>query len=273
MSIAISGDSSATDAWLRLLRACLRDGGEVNIQRVGEATRELQVPTLSIPLRRAVVAAPARKLSYRFMAAEALWVLAGQEDVASVARYAARYQEFSDDGKVLAGAYGPRFVAQLPYVAAALRRDPSTRQAVITLWQPSPPASKDVPCTLALQWLLREEALHCHVFMRSSDLWLGLPYDLFTFTCMTYRVLQEVNHAQSPADVVYPGRLTWTAGSAHLYARDQERARQLLVEHTPLEAGLLPEAWEQDQQAMLQDLARSRDQTTHAEGSWKLRPW
>ena len=259
---------TATDAWLYALKTVLATGQDVHIERVQQSTREVQLLQLRLPLRRAVVACPARKLSYRFMAAEALWILEGRDDVATIAKHLERYREFSDDGVRLAGAYGPRFVAQLPYVVRTLRDDHTSRQAVVSLWEPSPAPSRDIPCTLSLQWFSREGRLHCFVVMRSSDLWLGLPYDLLTFTCMTYRVLQELRMGG-----VTPGLLHWTAGSAHLYERDQEAARELLMQPAgPEESHLVPQEWEVDHATMLAHLTEARDLAgNHV--TWRLRPW
>src|SRR5260370_41880706 len=52
--------------------------------------------------------------------------------------------------------------------------------------------------------------------MRSNDAWLGLPYDVFTFTRIQAYVAAAVG--------VEPGRYTHTVGSLHLYERDWERA-------------------------------------------------
>ena len=52
--------------------------------------------------------------------------------------------------------------------------------------------------------------------MRSNDLWLGFPYDVFQFTCLQVRMAMELG-----LDI---GTYTHIAGSLHLYARDFEKA-------------------------------------------------
>lgn len=131
-------------AWRRALKRALTEG-ELVAPR-GQRTKELLGHVVSIDMARAVVTSPTRKLSYRFMCAEALWILAGQNELAPLTRFVKRMADFSDDGVTLAGAYGPRLVPQLPYVVDALARDRETRQAVVTIWTPSPPPSRDIPC-------------------------------------------------------------------------------------------------------------------------------
>lgn len=162
-----------------------------------------------------------RKLNYSFMAAEFLWIWLGRDDVASISKYCREISKFSDDGEIFFGAYGPKIFAARGYLERALRRDPSTRQAVFTIWRPEPPLTKDVPCTVAAQFLHRDGCLHGVFTMRSSDVWLGLPYDLFNF-CRTISALAERMN-------MHPGTLTINVGSAHLYTRNLDAACEVVA--------------------------------------------
>jgi thymidylate synthase len=154
-----------------------------------------------------------RDLNYRFMVAEWLWILYGRRDLKTLLRYNSVYAQFSDDGHILAGAYGPHIVRQQVYVIDKLREDSDSRQAVMTIWTPNPRPSKDIPCTISLQFLIREGIMHVIVNMRSSDIWLGLPYDFFTFSMMA-------NHLLVALDGVQPGSMTINLGSSHMYLKD-----------------------------------------------------
>lgn len=216
----------ATEAWRTVVSNILEYG-----TGVGPRGREtLEVEGMYVPLvdmRRPVVRDPGRQLNYRFMAAEAYWILSGDDTVAGVAPWSKLIADFSDDGVKFFGAYGPPLRAQLPYVVAKLREDPATRQAALTIWRPSPPATRDVPCTVAMTFLRRHGRLNAHVFMRSSDAWLGLPYDIFNFSMVTHLVCAQLN------DGTVPGDLHLVAASSHLYTLDQQRAREILSVATP----------------------------------------
>lgn len=211
---------SASAAWLDLLRQLLRDGAVTSPR--GLRTRELLGFTSKFDMRHPVVNVAGRKLGLRFMAAEAAWILSGDNRVASIAPYAKEVSRFSDDGVWFKGAYGPPLRDQLPYVLEALRRDRDTRQAVATIWRPRPGESKDVPCTVAVQFLIRQDKLHCVLTMRSSDAWLGWVYDVFNFTCLSLYV--AAHHCRATGDAVELGTLTLTAGSQHLYEKDEQVA-------------------------------------------------
>ncbi len=96
-----------------------------------------------------------RKASKRFMAAELLWILLGRDDVEMIGFYNERIKAYSDNGLTFFGAYGPKIMGQLAYVENALRQDPWTRQAVLTIWRENPPPTKDVPCTITMQFIRR----------------------------------------------------------------------------------------------------------------------
>ncbi|PSK64846.1 Thymidylate synthase 1 [Micromonospora sp. MH33] len=79
-----------------------------------------------------------------------------------------------------------RGVDQLDHVRRLLKRDPDSRQAVIQLYDPQRDTRghRDVPCTLNHRFFIRHGRLEMHTTMRSNDVWLGLPYDLFTATML-----------------------------------------------------------------------------------------
>jgi thymidylate synthase len=154
------------------------------------------------------------------MIAEWLWIAYGLNDVATLKQYNSQMGRFSDDEKTLAGAYGPRLEPQWQYLVDTLVKDYWTRQAVATIWTPNPKGSKDVPCTISLQFIARAGLLNCIVTMRSSDIWLGLPYD-----CSTFSLLQNCLAGVVGLNVGY---LQFNLGSSHLYASDFEKAKAVL---------------------------------------------
>jgi thymidylate synthase len=200
-------------AWSDVLTRVRRTGRVISPR--GKRVKELDHETLQVDMRYPVLVAPERKVNYRFMAAEALWIVSGHDDLASLIPYNPRMAEFSDDGVTLSGAYGPRIDGQLGHVLQTLKNDASTRQATLTTWVPNPVPGRDIPCTVAMDFKIRDELMNLHVFMRSSDIWLGLPYDVFSFACVAMVVLGLYNnHTTSRIGL---GTLYLTAASSHLY--------------------------------------------------------
>ncbi|UOF79439.1 pyrimidine hmase [Caudoviricetes sp.] len=235
----------ASSVWLDTLRRILSSGFEVSPR--GRLTKELLQHTLIISMRRPVVTVVERKLNYQFMAAEAHWILSGDDTVAGIAPWNKNIAQFSDDGERFFGAYGPKIVGQLDYVVAKLLADQDTRQAGLTIWRENPPATKDVPCTVAIFANIRDTTLNLHVFMRSSDAWLGVPYDVFNFSMLGHLICCRLNdHHRTGEATVVPGRLYLTAASSHLYEPNWLPARECLSAVYRSQAPTPQELWAEE---------------------------
>jgi thymidylate synthase len=216
------------EMWTDVLRT-LFSQGETLVSRNGAC---LEVTgwtgTIGDP-RRAWTWNPGRKLDPAYGSAELLWYLSGSSDATMLKSYAPSYENYLDDGVHAYGAYGARWREgdQLRNAVLLLKEQPATRQCVITCWRTTDlkmareRGTKDMPCTLTLQLLWRRNALDMIVTMRSNDAWMGMPYDVWCFTC-----LQRMIAACVDADVgVYHHRV----GSLHLYEPHHERARAALT--------------------------------------------
>lgn len=209
--------------WLEAIADILTTGDSVAPR--GQETKEILQRTIEVDMRQPVLTIPKRKLSYQFMAAEAYWILSGDNRVATIAPYNKHISQFSDDGETFFGAYGPKIVTQMDYILAKLTSDKDSRQAGLTIWRECPPETKDVPCTVAIFFNIRNGKLNCHVFMRSSDVWLGVPYDVFNFSMLSHMVCCLLNNGEKKVE---PGTLYLTAASSHLYERNFEAAQECL---------------------------------------------
>lgn len=206
---------TADQAWLGLLKNIL-DNGSLTRPR-GLLCREILANTTCVDMNFPVTTCRP-KLGYKFMVAEAWWILSGKNDVQSIRPYSSHIASFSNDGIRFDGAYGPRIVDQLRFVIDTLSTDPDSRQAVIEIWRPNPRPSRDIPCTLTVQFMVRDGKLCCFDTMRSSDAWLGWCYDVYNFACLsTYVVLCLRQCCPFSFKNLQLGNLYLTAGSQHLY--------------------------------------------------------
>ena len=224
MTIVIDADK----AWIRDLEHVLKYGDKVSPR--GMLVAEVVCLTSVVSMSNPIIFNAHRKLGYKFMAAEAAWILSGDDKVESIAPYSKDISKFSDDGVSFFGAYGPKVKDQVPFVVSTLHQDPDSRQAVINIWRESPPKSKDIPCTLSLQFLIRNHVLHCVATMRSSDLWLGHPYDIFNFSAISFLVMLHLNkvRVENGDPILILGNLHLTAGSKHLYERNWKDVHMII---------------------------------------------
>ena len=185
-------------------------------------TMEILSYTSIVDMTSPIVTLKARKLNYSFMNAEAAWILSGCNDVKTICKYCENMRQFSDDGSYFFGGYGPRFYNQRQYIINTLRLDPFSRQAVINIWRECPLPSKDIPCTLSWQFLIRGEQLDMIATMRSSDAWLGWPYDIFNQSMTAAWIALEIGGG------LKLGKLYLNCGSQHLYERDYNKASNVI---------------------------------------------
>ena len=127
------------------------------------------------------------------------------------------YYKYSDDGKTLNGAYGPRIKKSLTKIVETLKKDPDSRRAVVPIYGKEDAGldSNDIPCTIGFQFLIRNNKLDMIVNMRSNDIFLGFPYDIFNFT-----MWQEYVSCKLNIDI---GTYTHIANSLHFYEKDREK--------------------------------------------------
>lgn len=193
-------------------------GGFIQPSRGGNVVGELLNTTVVIQdPTRGIVESEIRNMPMRYAIGELMWYLSKSNRLTDIKTYSKFWEKISDDGETLNSAYGYRIhekfgFDQWEFVKGLLTADPNSRQAVIHIKDPSNVPSKDVPCTVSLQFQIRDEKLYLLVYMRSNDIWLGFPYDVFAFTALQIKMAMELG--------VGIGTYTHVAGSLHLYERN-----------------------------------------------------
>lgn len=164
---------------------------------------------------------PGRGLKPFIGAVEALQLVGQSHQPELVVKGIKNFGQFMDYG-IFHGSYGQRVYGQLHRAEELLRRDPDSRQAVVTIYDGPrdllQPVS-DIPCTLSIQFYIRDGHLKMRVNMRSNDVWLGLPYDLIQFAALQCAMADSL---EIPA-----GTYTHSVGSLHLYDRDRDHVKGL----------------------------------------------
>ncbi len=226
------------ELWLDVAAQVKNDGKDVG-SRDG-ASREILgfVSRLNNPFAHFMFN-PIRKASPSYAAAEFLWYLSGDNSIERILPYAPQYERFADNG-IANGAYGHRWknaqpskfhhegslgFDQLVKLKDLLKFKPETRQAVITMYHPSDlfraEISKDIPCTIALNFIVRDGKLNLIATMRSNDLWLGLPYDVFCFCALQILMAYDLG--------LQVGFYQHQATSLHVYERNREKFEAALA--------------------------------------------
>lgn len=213
---------------------------------------------------------------------EFCWYLSGRSDIHSISYYLSNaYDPKKDtepDGVTISGAYGPRLIdqGQLDTVIEMLSRKTTTRQAVLQIFDANDLRSgqHDVPCTCTIQLLNREDQLEMVTHMRSNDVYLGLPHDIFCFTLLQEWIARRLG--------VEMGIYKHGVGSLHLYDKNAEQAQEYLDEGFQSTQSPMPPMPKEDPQSGLSALldaeeglrsdppnfARASDHEAALDGYW-----
>lgn len=166
-----------------------------------------------------------RKMPIRYAIGELLWYNSRNITWKAIEPFSKFWKQLSDDGEHVNSNYGwcihdKYTFDQWEMVKQLLTKSPNSRQAVIHIKEPRDVIrrpTKDLNCTLTLQFLIRENKLDMIVNMRSNDAWLGLPYDVFNFTCMQIQMAMALG-----VDI---GTYYHNTASLHLYKHDLEKIK------------------------------------------------
>ena len=182
-------------------------------------------------------------------AAEVAWFVSGRQDTDFLHEQGITiWNKFvEDDGRTVDAAYGYRWRRrfgrdQLREAVEALRADPTTRRCVVMAWDPmkdglQSKGQRNVPCPVGFTLHLSESLLHSTLLIRSSDVFVGLPYDVMGHALLMAMIGQSLGAS--------PGVMTVTLAHAHLYEIHAKMAKEAL-EQRPFTCGgqpPLPVGW------------------------------
>lgn len=164
-----------------------------------------------------------RKMPIRYAIGELLWYNSRNTTAESIEPFSKFWAKIAEPDGTVNSNYGhcirDKFgFDQWEMVKELLKNNPTSRQAILHIKEARniiENPTKDLNCTIALQFILRNNKLDMITTMRSNDIWLGLPYDVFNFTCMQIQMAMELN--------VEIGNYYHNVGSLHLYKKDVEK--------------------------------------------------
>lgn len=170
---------------------------------------------------------PVRNKNHFFELFEALWILAGRDDVAFLTFFNKRMADFSDNGETYHAPYGHRLRAahgfdQISELISLFRKDRNTQRGVLQIWDAVRDlnvSSKDIPCNDLLFFKIRDGELHLTVANRSNDVLWGA----YGTNVVQFSMIQEYIAAYVQAPV---GTYRQVSDSFHMYP-DNPLVKQL----------------------------------------------
>lgn len=139
------------------------------------------------------------------------------------ANHAQRFERVVDPG-----------IDQVAALVAGLKRDPHGRRHILSAWNVADLDKMALPpCHVLSQFFVRNGRLSCHLYQRSGDMFLGVPFNIASYALLTHMLAQQTG--------LEVGEFMHTIGDAHIYEHHVPVVlEQLMREPLPLPALLMP---------------------------------
>lgn len=227
------------------------DNGILREDRTGVGTKSLFGLQAKYDLSTSFPLFTVRELNWSSIASEMLWFLEGSADErrlaelrhgrsrnvigekitiwsANLADYNARTRKKDSSLGEIYGKQWRNFnytVDQIMNLVKGLKSDPYSRRHIVTAWNPEdieePNNQALPPCHVMFQMYVdNQKKLHCMLFQRSCDLFLGCPYNVANYSLLIHLLAQECGY-----DV---GTLTHSIGDAHIYLDHLDQVKEML---------------------------------------------
>lgn len=217
--------------YLELLNDVIHNGHDKS-DRTGTGTRSLFGRQLRFDLRQGFPLITTKKLHFKSVVGELLWFLRGETNVKWLQDNGIKiWDEWADPKGELGPIYGAQWrawnrgwgmtVDQFAGVIKSLNENPNSRRHIVSAWNVGEIGNMALPpCHILFQFYVVDGTLSCHMYQRSADIFLGLPFNIASYALLTHLVAREVG--------LYPADLIISLGDVHLYSNHFEQAHEQL---------------------------------------------
>ena len=234
--------------YLDLMRHVLDTGAE-KADRTGTGALSVFGHQMRFDLAHGFPMVTTKKLHTRSIIHELLWFLKGDTNIAYLNDNGVSiWDEWADENGSLGPVYGAqwrdwlapdgRHIDQMKQLLADLKDKPHSRRHIISAWNPAvlPDESRSPqqnardgfqalpPCHMMFQFHVANNRLSCHMYQRSADVFLGVPFNIASYALLTMMIAQVTD--------LEPGDFIISLGDVHIYMNHLEQVRAQLSRDT-----------------------------------------
>lgn len=216
------------EQYQQLLQLVLKKG-KFKCDRTGTGTYSVFGVQERFDLRESFPLLTTKKLHMRSIIYELLWFLRGDTNIRYLNEHGVTiWDEWADVSGNLGRIYGAQWrdwrtpeggsVDQIETVLDQIQKRPESRRLVVSAWNPGELNRMSLaPCHALFQFYVQDGELSCQLYQRSADLFLGVPFNIASYSLLTLMVAQVCG--------LRPGEFIQTFGDLHLYQNHLEQAR------------------------------------------------
>lgn len=201
--------------------------------RTGTGTRALFGRQIRFDLQAGFPLLTTKKIHLKSVIHELLWFISGETNVKPLQQAGVRiWDEWADPetgdlGPIYGAQWrkwegaGGRVVDQLQDVVNEIRANPDSRRLIVSAWNAA--LIEDMalpPCHCLFQFQVLDGRLHCQLYQRSADIFLGVPFNIASYSLLTHMVAHVTG--------LEVGEFIHTFGDLHLYDNHLEQAKKQL---------------------------------------------
>ena len=226
-----------------ILRSILEHGTE-HQDRTGVGTISHFGFQTRFDLREGFPIVTTKKVPFRWVAEELFWFLSGDTNEANLrAKGVDIWKEWADEDHTRrfgreAGDLGPVYgylwrsfggdypkrdgVDQIARLIDEIETNPNSRRLIVSGWDPRECDRVDLPpCHTLFQFKIAEESvLHCQLYQRSADAFLGVPFNISSYALLTHLIAHVCE--------LEVGEFIYTLGDYHIYQNHLDQVQELL---------------------------------------------
>ena len=222
-------------SYLALLQHII-DHGVKKSDRTGTGTISVFGYQLRFDLASGFPLLTTKKLHLKSIVYELLWFLRGDTNTQYLREHGVTiWDEWADAQGELGPVYGRQWrswptadgntIDQMTEVVQAIQENPDSRRLIVSAWNVGELEHMALPpCHLLFQFYVADGKLSCQLYQRSADVFLGVPFNIASYSLLTLMMAQVTN--------LEPGEFILTLGDAHLYTNHLEQTA-LQLTRTP----------------------------------------
>jgi thymidylate synthase len=221
--------------YLDLMRYVLEHGTEKS-DRTGTGTLSTFGYQMRFDLQQGFPLVTTKKLHLRSIIYELLWFLNGDTNIGYLKDNGVRiWDEWADENGDLGPVYGAQWrswrgadgqtIDQISQLLEQVKTNPDSRRLIVSAWNVGELSNMALPpCHAFMQFYVANDTLSCQLYQRSCDIFLGLPFNIASYSLLTHMIAQQCD--------LHVGEFVWTGGDVHLYSNHIEQAQLQLQRDT-----------------------------------------
>ena len=224
-----------TNQYETLLDHCYKTGVDKS-DRTGVGTRSVFGYQMRFNLAEGFPLVTTNRLHIRSIVHELLWFLSGSSNIKYLHDNGVSiWDEWADENGDLGPVYGVQWrswpapdgrkIDQISNLIEGIKRNPDSRRHLVVAWNPAEVDKMALPpCHCLFQFYVANGKLSCQLYQRSCDIFLGVPFNIASYSLLTHMVAQQCD--------LEVGDFVWTGGDCHIYKNHFEQV-ELQLSRTP----------------------------------------